>query len=251
MRTYSHWNGLACLIGLALWGGATARAQFQPPQDAREYEDSGTLEEVQGTYIKFRDSKNDVWLLETNDGTKVTVTGDADHEYLHSPALHVQITGQIDKKGVLQKEIEEIEICADPGKAALGLFVPAAGDAPAKPVRSAAAGTFLIKGRVISYKDGQLVVIAGNRKIIGKLGDGVAVSLNVDDPSLAQPGDTVKVKAWYYDKGRPVAAFNQPGQALAEEVKITLVKPLAYTGKKPRTTEKASKSGAKSSRLSK
>jgi hypothetical protein len=38
---------------------------------------------------------------------------------------------------------------------------------------------------------------------------------------------------------------------MAEEIKITLAKPLAFTGKKPRTTEKPAKATAKSGRLSK
>jgi hypothetical protein len=45
--------------------------------------------------------------------------------------------------------------------------------------------------------------------------------------------------------------LNQPGNALAEEIAITLAKPLAYSGRKPRANEKASKPTAKSSRLSK
>jgi hypothetical protein len=239
----------AGLVGLVVWSAApAARAQFQAPQNSREYEDTGLLEGVQHHFIQIRDSKNDAWVLETNDGTKITVTGEADRECLHSPSLHVQFTGQIDKKGVLQKEVEEIEIFSAEGKASLGLFVPAEGDAPAKSVRGATAGSFLIKGRLVNYKDGQIIVMAGNRKITGRVSDAVAVKLNVDDPSLGQAGDTVKVKAWYYDKSRPVPALNKPGAAIAEEVTITLAKPLAYAGKKPRTNDKASKPTARSSR---
>lgn len=242
----------AGLIAVALGSAAPqASGQFQPPQNSREYADEGTLEAVENNYIKIRDSKNDVWLLEINDQTKVDVSGEAEREYLHSPALHVQFNAQVDKKGVVQKEIEEIEICSDEGKAALGQFAVAEGDAASKPVRGAVAGKFLFKGKTISFKDDQLMVLAGSRKVTGKVAEGVAVKVHVDDPSLGQAGDTVKVKAWYYDKGRPVAAFNQPGHALAEEVTITLAKKLAYTGKKPRTSDKSSKSTAKSSRVSK
>ncbi len=242
----------ASLIGLTVWSAAAhAQAQFQPPQNAREYEDTGTLEGVQDHYVKFRDSKNDAWVLETGDHTTVEVTGEAERDYLHSPALHVQFTGQVDKKGTLQKAIEEVKICADEGKAAQGVFQPGEGDAPDKPVRGNMAGKFVFKGRLVSFKDGQLTIMAGSRKITGKVSDGVAVTVNLDDPNLAEAGDTVKVKAWYYDKGRPVTALNQPGQAMAEEIKITLAKPLAFTGKKPRTTEKPAKATAKSGRLSK
>jgi hypothetical protein len=250
MRADSIWT--AGLVGLAVWSAApAARAQFQAPQNSREYEDTGTLEGVQGGFIKIRDSKNDSWVLETSEGTKITVTGEADRDFLHSPALHVQFTGQIDKKGVLQKAIEAIEIFSAEGKSSLGLFVPAEGDAPPKPVRSAASGTFLIRGRLVSYKNGQVVVSAGSRKITGNVSDEAEVKLNVDDPGLGQAGDAVKVKAWYYDKSRPVAALNQPGSALAEEITITLAKPLAYSGRKPRANDKASKPTAKSSHLSK
>ncbi len=54
----------------------------------------------------------------------------------------------------------------------------------------------------------------------------------VDDLNLAQRGDEGKVKAWYYDNSRPFGG--NPGKALAQEVVVTLAKPLEHTGKKPR-----------------
>jgi hypothetical protein len=243
---------LAVLVGMAILAmTSAARAQFEVPLNSLEYnDDTGQLEGVQGDIIKIRDSKNDAWLITTIAATKVSVTGEAEPECLR-PGLFVQFKGEIDKKGTLQSPIEEIEIISVESKSSLGLFAPGEGDAPARPVRTATAGEFLIKGKLLSSKDGQLMVLAGSRKINGATGDKLAVKLNVDDPSLAQAGDTVKVKAWYYDKGRPVAAINRPGQALAEEITITLSKPLAYSGKKARPSEKSAKPAAKSGRVSK
>ena len=177
------------------------------------------------------------------------MTGEADREFLRSGSLYVQFSGEIDAKGNLKDEADEIEIFSPEGKSSLGVFTAADGNAPPKAVRGNAAGKFLIKGRLASYRDGQMIVTAGSRRITGTVADDVTVTLNLDDTSLAETGDTVKAKASYYDETR--ATPNRPGNALAEAITITLAKPLTYTGKKPRTNEKTSKPPAKSGRVSK
>lgn len=243
------------LAGLVAWTltGGPARAQFQAPLNSLEFSDDGTVEVVQENAIKIRDSKNDDWILEFNAGTTIRVTGDAEPEWLR-PGSYVKFTGDIDKKGSVQKDIDEIEIITAGDKGSLGLFTPAEGDTPGKVVRNAVSGTYVIKGRLTKNQDGRILVLAGSRQVTGRLGEELAVKLNVDDHTLAQAGDTVKVKAWYFEKTRPVSAFNQPGRAIAEEVTITLARPLAYTGKKARSVDKgkaAAKPASKSSRVSK
>jgi hypothetical protein len=248
-RSYFFVSGL-----LALTVAATiseSRAQFPAPVDALQYEDTGTLEGVQENYIKFRDSKNEEWILQVSDATKVSVSGEAEAECVR-PGFYIRFTSELDKKGALTKDVEEIEIYATDGKPAVGLFAPGAGDAPGKQVRTPnASGAFVVQGRVTAFRDGQLAVNAGGRRITGNTSKELKVKLSLEDASLAQAGDEVKVKAWYYEKARPVAAFNQPGRALAEEVTITLAKPLAYAGKKAKTNDKSAKSPGKSSRVAK
>ena len=76
------------------------------------------------------------------------------------------------------------------------------------------------------------------------------VTFSSDDLGVAQPGDTVKIKAWYYDNTKPVPTANLPGKAVAEEIAITLASRCEPTGKKPRAAErpKASAKSVKASR---
>ncbi len=240
---------LAGMVGLASARPA-ARGQFQAPFNSLEYEDDATVELVERSAIKIRDSKNDDWILQFNNDTKIRVTGEADREWVRQ-GVHVKFTGEVDKKGALQKDVEEIEIISAEDRSSLGLFTPAEGDTPGKAVRGSAAGTFVIKGKLAKLRDGQMLVLAGGRPLTGHLSDECKVKLDIDDPTLAQAGDSAKVKAWYFENQRPVSAFNRPGQALAEEITITLARPLAYTGKKARSTAKNVKPAAKSSRASK
>jgi len=246
MRNYSIL--IAGLAGFGAWAfESAARAQFEPPANSLAFEDSGTLEDVQSGYLQFRDSKGDAWLLQLVDATKVTVEGEAENDCLR-PGVYVQLTAEIDKRGALVKEVDELELFSAQGKSSLGLFSEAESDAAAKPVLKAGAGTYRIKGKLASIKDGELVIVVGNRKITGNVGADLKVSVDLDDPTLGQAGDKVDVKAWYYDPSRPNPALNRAGKALAPAVTITLAKPLAYSGKKSRPPVKSARPARAESR---
>lgn len=235
----------AGLMGLSMAAlAAPARAQFQAPENSLSFEDSGTIEAIEGQLIRIRDSKNDVWILSLSDDTTVSVEGTAEREVLR-PTLYVQLTAEIDRKGAIKEPLEEIEIIPTQDKTAVGLFEEDDVDGT-KPVKQLAAGTYRIKGRLAIFKDGQFMVMAGKHKVTGKVNaDELEVKLKLEDFSLADRGDEVKVKAWYYDNSRPFGG--NPGKALAQEVVVTLAKPLEHTGKKPRQSARP----AAKSRLSK
>jgi hypothetical protein len=224
-----------------------ARAQFEVPPGSLAFEDTGKLEAVQTDVIKFRDSKNEVWLLKINQQTQITVKGEAEAGYLR-PGMSLQFTGQIDKKGVLKEPVDKIEIFTPQGKMSHGLFSPTDVAGANKPARNPGAGTFLIKGKLATYRDGDLLVVAGNRKITGSTSDDLEVTLTSDDPTLAQADDEAKVKVWYDDTTRPNPVLNRAGGALAEQITITLAKPLAATGRKARQIERPAKTTVKSGR---
>ena len=158
----------------------------------------------------------------------------------------MKLSGEIDRKGALKEPLEEIEIIPTQDKSSVGLFEEDDVDG-AKAVNHLVAGTYRIKGRLAIYKDGQFMVMAGKHKITGKINpDELEVKLKVEDLSLAQRGDEVKVKAWYYDNSRPFGG--NPGKALAQEVVVTMAKPLEHTSKKSRPS---SVRPAPKSRLSK
>ena len=236
----------AGLLAVAVWSaGGAACGQFVAPQNSLSFEDKGTLEAVHGEAMQIRDSKSEPWLLNIGAETKVTVEGEAERDCLR-PGLFVQFTGKINKKGHLEEPLSEIEITSAQGKASLGLFPPDDVDG-LKPVRALTAGSYLVKGKLATFRDDELLVIAGRHKITGAVSaDELKVKLNLDDTSLAQSGDEVKVKAWYYDNGRPNLNIGRRGTAMAEEITITLAKPLEATGKKPRQSERPARASSKS-----
>lgn len=236
--------GFASLTVLAC--SSAARGQFEAPPNSLRYEDGGTIEAVEGEIIRVRDSKMESWVLNLMPETKVVVEGEAQTECLR-PGLSVQLNVTLNKKGLVTKDVEEIEIFSPQGKASLGFF-PVGDDAAARPLRNPGAGEWLVKGKLASFRDRELAITAGSRKIVAKTAADLKVSLKLDDVNLAQQGDEIKIVAWYYERNRPNPMLMRWGRALAEEVTITLAKPLAPTGKKIRPqSDKATKS-AKTSR---
>jgi hypothetical protein len=128
----------------------------------------------------------------------------------------------------------------------MGLF-PDDDTAQVKSVRAVTAGKYLIKGKLAIFRDDEFLVMAGRHKITGTVSqDELKVKLNVDDLSLAQPSDAVKVKVWHYDLDRPNLTLGRAGKAMAEEITITLKKPLEAGGKKFRQTERPARATLKS-----
>ena len=221
---------LAVLIlsGLLAAGG---RAQQQAP---KTLEDSGTIKGVSDSEIQIETTKNsEIWLIQLVGGeTKLRVEGTAEPSYLRG-GLTVKFTGEFDKKGALSEDIKELEIFTPQGKNDLGLF---AGGSE-KPVRNASPGSYEIHGKVTSFKDNEIVVAAGTKKISGKVAEGVAIKVNVEDTKEVRAGDAAKVKATYLDPQKPYGM--KPGTAIGNEVEVTLSKPL--TGVKKKTTPKPAK----------
>jgi hypothetical protein len=236
----------AAWFAAAVWtAGGAANAQFVAPQNSLSFEDKGTLEAIQGDAMQMRDSKSEPWLLSIVADTKVTVEGEAERDCLR-PGLFVQFTAKINKKGRLEEPLSEIEITSAQAKASMGIFPPEDVEG-LKPVRALTAGSYLVKGKIATFRDDELLVIAGRHRISGAVSpDDLKLKLNLDDTSLAQSGDEVKVKAWYYDMGRPNLNLGRRGNAMAEEITITLAKPLESGGKKPRQVERPARASSKS-----
>jgi len=250
---------VAMSLGSIAWAacGAAALAQdeadedggseFVAPASSLSFDDTGSLELYRPGYLQIRDSKTEVWILKIVPQTKVTVAGEAEPDYLR-PGLTVELTGKIDKHRALVKPIGQIELLTSRGKQALGVFPVGEGADDSRPVRNPDPGTYRIRGKLASCKDGQVTVAIGSCRITGTLADDVAITFTSNDPNLAEAGDEVKVKAWYFDNTKPISAANVAGRAYAEEIAITLAKPLAPAGRrarvsatKPSTKEKTAK----------
>jgi hypothetical protein len=237
----------AAMLGLGLGAsGATAQEKFPTPPNSLALEDTGTLEAMQGNVVKFRDSKNEAWLLTVVGQTTMSIEGEADENYLR-PGLTIELTGEVNDKNELAEPIKELSVVEGKGRPSLGLFSPESGD-DTKPVRNPTAGKYRIRGRVTGFKDSELAIAAGRWKIAAKVDPELKVKLTLDDPRAAKFGDSMTVKAWYYDQGKPTLNF--PGKALAEEIKITLTNP-PTTLKRSRPVSRPAKPAAEDAKTAK
>jgi hypothetical protein len=230
----------AATFTLAFGPGASAQDNFPTPPNSLALEDTGTLEAMQGNVVKFRDSKNEAWLLTVVGQTTMQIEGQADENYLR-PGLTIELTGEVNEKNELSEPIKELSVVEGKGRPSLGLFPPEGDDT--KPVRNPEAGKYKIRGRVATFKDDELMLAAGRWKIAGKTDAELKVKLSLDDPRSAKFGDSMTVKAWYYDNQKPNPTFGRPGHAVAEEIKITLTNPPA-TLKRSRTISRPAKPAA-------
>ncbi len=237
MRSFSL---LIAIVGLLAATLPRAAAQNATPPGAEALTASGTLDAVvsdQVLRVKVADSE-DVWLVEIKpEQTKIEIAGTAEPGYLRH-GLTVRFEGEIDKKGTLQEEIKELEIFTPQGKNALGLFSVGDKSPTAKPVAKPAPGPYEIRAKITSLKEHDIALVAGNKKIFGVLAEDAEVKLSSDDFSLVHEGDGVKLTGWYNPANKPAAG--KPGQAFAEELTITLSKPLV-AAKKPARAAKSAK----------
>ncbi len=238
MHSFScRWPGViavaACTAG-AVAQAQQAQPQFVAPPNALSFEDGDcTLELYRSGYMQIRTSKQESWVLKILPQTVVTVDGEAEVDYLR-PGLSVELSGTIDRKSILEKPISEIELINERGRPSLGLFPADEEGDNVRPLRNPGPGTYRIKGKVAAHKDGQLTVSIGGRRITGTLADDVAITFSSDDLAIAETGDKVSVKVWYFNNTKPVPAMAIPGKALAEEISITLAKPLAPKSRRSR-----------------
>lgn len=234
MRPFSL---LVAVVGL-LAGVCPSRstAQDTKPEGAEALSVKGTIDALE-PMLRIKVSETELWVIQIKpDQTKIEVTGTAEPAYLRS-GLTVRFSGEIDKKGTLQADVDELQLFTPQGKNGLGLFVD---DSPtAKPIGKLAPGKYEIRAKVLSLKEHDLVLVAGNKKIFGTLAADATVNVASDDFSYVHDGDAVTVTGWYNPANK--AAADKPGQAVADELTITMAKPLVATKKPARAAAKTAK----------
>jgi len=226
------------IIGLVAGSSLSrATAQAPTPPGAEALKASGTIEEVSDQMLRIKVSDSEIWLVEVKPETKIEVTGTAEPGFLRS-GLHVRFEGEIDKKGNLQADIDELEIFTPQGKNGLGLFSDSS--LTAKPIAKAPPGKYQIRAKVVSLKEHEITLAAGSKKLFGKIGAEATVKIASEDFGYVQEGDAVKIDGWCNPANK--AAAGKPGQASADDVAITLAKPLVAAKKPARAAAKPAKS---------
>lgn len=231
----------AVALSLVVCSPGLAADETNRPPGAEALAATGKIQAVSDDVVRVKVSDTDTWLVHITGETKLEVTGTAEPGYLRT-GMHVRLSGEIDAKGNLQGEIESLAVFTPQGKNALGLFDEKDTGPNAKPVKKVAAGTYQIRAKVLSVKDKDLVLLAGGKKIYGTLTAEPEVKVVAEDLAMVQDGDEATIAGWYLPADK--AAAQKPGQAMAEELTITLAKPLV-AAKKPARAAKVAKSKSK------
>jgi hypothetical protein len=240
------------LVTAAVWSAAAAQAQYGIPIPAggESLKDKGYVVGATPETLSVKVGA-DNWVLAVQpNATKVNITGTAEPDFLHS-GLFVKFSGELDNKGTtLQKEIDQLEIINPPAKkGAAGAFDSA--EEEAKPVAKPVDGTtYVFRTKVSTYKPGELTFSVGGKKVVAKTSASMTVAVNASDLSMVREGDSATFSAWYTPQQKPNTANLQPGYAAAQDIKITMNKPLAATRKlkapPPAKTPRGSKAPAAS-----
>lgn len=200
------------------------------PEGADLFEEEGTVMGVMPNLVQVLTKDKGAWWVQVAPGKSVVkISGTAEPTFLHG-GVFVKFSGEINEKGVLQSEVKEMEIVTPTGKASSGVY-PSGADEKAKPVNKLEPGTYEIRGRVASFKDGEIQVVAG-KKITGKVASDAKIAINMQDFSFVQENDVVKAKGFTYKQFGPDVQTNRPGKAIGTEVEITLANPLTTAPKK-------------------
>lgn len=155
--------------------------------------------------------------------TRVVVNGEADRAYL-KPGVMVRFEGEFDRKMQAKGSIGEICVVTPSETSQPGIHADSAGEEEEQPRAKSKTGAefLMIIGTIKLIKDDQLQVVADGKPIKVQLDKEAEVKVEVDDYTLAEPGDEIVVR------GRTVQPpqGQQAGQVFGEDVQITLANPL-------------------------
>jgi hypothetical protein len=238
------------LAARAQYANRVAQARFQQMRaqimQMQVVDVKGTVDEVDDGALKVKceDQQYVVTLLPTF--SHVQCSGTADRSFL-KPGVLVKFEGEFDKKGQAKEPIEQLAIVTESETSQPGIHSDAPVDEEEQPRanRKGQTETYVVVGTIKMIKDTQMQVVTEEEKPIRlQLAKDAEIKVEVDDYSLASSGDEITIK------GRQAVAplGQQPGQIYAEEVTITLAKPLESDSKAPAKKKKSSKSTKRQSR---
>jgi hypothetical protein len=195
------------------------------------------------------DKGNKPWLVTLLPVTKILVSGTAKLDYLKA-GLIIEFKADFDGKNVKDKVGDLTIVTLSPEKS-LGAYPEGGGPAAAKaaaekltpekrgtkpaksadaaekkdPADAADAKRYQFVGKIKGVKENHLSVDAGNKKVQIDLADDAKISVAVTDLAFAVQGDEISVKGKDYR--------GTSGACLADDVKITMAKPLSNPKKVP------------------
>jgi hypothetical protein len=221
------------IIAVALIGGVSASVTLAAPGDGyrkskkkdspaptapqAKLDGAGTVEGVAAGALKVNVNGMQ-GVVQPGPKCRVEVTGLADPEFLR-PGLLVRFSAEIGKNGKATAPLNTLEIVTP--KTAVEEAMKAAeakkGDNPEPMAEMILAKISSIKNKMVT-----MTTSAGDT-ITAELGANPSISVNVDDYTVASPGDKVEVNG----------TIAPQGYAVASKIVIKLARPLGEVAKKP------------------
>jgi hypothetical protein len=233
-------SGLAVILACAklyCTEGYNFPHQPQTPGKVRSVTIEGTVEAAIPGEMRVLASKNQQrWLVVSQPGTKVLVSGKAEDSYLKAGQT-VEFYAELDADDVAKEKITELSVVAPQAKDKYGVFPPeikpadAAGDPAAnwKGKHGRRRGVLThagskVVGRITSRDGNKLTVHADKRTIQCELSDLPVINVSLPSSTPVKPGSQVVVHGTVGHGGR---------LCHADDIQVTVNEVLKGKGKRP------------------
>jgi hypothetical protein len=195
------------------------------------FQGSATIESVGPRGLVVIDGNGNTWTVQPEKNCKIELSGSADPEFLKSPAASGQLvhfTAAIDRKaGKTISPINDLEIVSPQavitaeksGGVSSGLGSAATGKKGA-----GSAEPISVFGHLKEFKNNQITVESPAGMVTADLAANATIKVSLNDFRLAQSGDKVDVRGYY----------TKPGEAFAQEMRITMASTLGGDSSKKR-----------------
>ncbi|HUY32942.1 MAG TPA: hypothetical protein VMV69_09185 [Pirellulales bacterium] len=232
---------------VSVFAGVSLAMSCVPLFAQDDYQEEGTVTGVGPTGLLVTDAKNNRVLVSPNPrAAKITVAGTAEPGFLKA-GMYVRFEAKLDKQGNVKDEVTKLDIVDLSENVQLRLDPDIGPGDELKELEKKGPVNYLVIGKLKTFKKGELLVATPENDVKAKLADKPEITVDVADLSLVSEGDKIEIKGKLgrrFGVGAAAAAVNAvtPGFVLADEIKVTLAKPLE--GKKSAGGKKGSKKSA-------
>src|SRR5688500_10292644 len=242
-------NTLRILLVLGFVQLLAANSAAQRPKGEVPREEvtiADTLKQTTPAAIGVVTETGEQWVVQL-DGRprerKLSCVGKAEPSFLRSGML-VQLEGSVNKRGQVQEQISQITVTTLREGVEVGIYPEGqrsrAGnlfsDEPEdakkkKPPPKPDAVPCRMTGYIMKIsRTGELTINCGNQAVKADLADEANVSIDLNNLSLAQPGDKIELRGWH-PKG-------QKGRAWSRDISVSAAKVLGEAKKKTKEEER-------------
>ena len=154
-----------------------------------EVQVDGTIRQVSSQGLLVDGEDGNKYLIGVTGASQVTLQGAADLAFLTAGA-YFEFEAELDRNGNLTGPIASVTLVEASNLNPPGLFPISVLDGNT-PIGEATAA-YLVRGKLVSYRDKTLLVQTGRKNVVAKLEEGAALQARFDNWSLAAVGDEVR-----------------------------------------------------------